>query len=156
MRLLFPAAAAGFLAYCALSVLLGSAGMTAYAALEKRKASMEANLEELSSVNRRLSGEIASLKSDPDRAAADARSIGYLGKGETAVLMGGAKAEPSRVEIGEVLPFVDPPALEDSTIKAISLGVCIAVLSALLMPSSRSSGSRRRYRERLVQSASLE
>lgn len=156
MRFLLPAAAAGFLAYCALSVLLGPAGMTAYAALEKRKASMEANLEALAEVNGRLSGELAALISDPDRTAADARSLGYLGKGETAVVMGGAKAEPSRIEIGDVLPFVDPPALEDSSIKAISLGVCIAVLAALLTPSLHAAGPRRRYRDRFVQSASLE
>lgn len=156
MRFLLPAAAAGFLAYCALSVLLGPAGMTAYAALEKRKASMEANLEALAEVNGRLSGELAALISDPDRTAADARSLGYLVKGETAVVMGGAKAEPSRIEIGDVLPFVDPPALEDSSIKAISLGVCIAVLAALLTPSLHAAGPRRRYRDRFVQSASLE
>jgi hypothetical protein len=130
--------------------------MTAYSALEKRKASMEANLEELSSINERLTGELSSLMSDPDRAAAEARSLGYLGKDETAVLMEGAKTGPSRIEIGEVLPFVDPPALEDSSIKAISVGVGMAVLAALLAPGFRAAGSRRRYRDRLVQSASLE
>jgi cell division protein FtsB len=155
-RRLFPAAAAGFFAYCALSVLLGPVGLTAYAAAEKRMTAMEANLEALSSINKRLSSELESLKNDPDRAEAEARSLGYLAKGETAVLMGNSVTGPARIEVGEVLPFADPKTLEDPTIKAISLGIGMAVLAALLTPSFRASGPRRRYRDRLVQSASLE
>jgi len=155
-RLLSASAAAGLFAYCALSVLLGPAGMTAYGALEKRKASMEANLTELASINARLSAELESLVSDPERAAAEARSLGYLRKGETAILTGEGSGWKARVDVGEVLPYVDPPALGDDVVKAISLGVGMALFAALLIPGSRSRQPRRGYRDRLVQSASLE
>jgi cell division protein FtsB len=155
-RLLFPSAAAAFLAYCAISFLLGPVGLTAYAAVEQRKAAMESNIEALSSINMRLSSELESLRTDPDRAEAEARSLGYLAKGETAIIMGTPATGPARIEVGEVLPFADPPTLDDGTIKAISLGIGMAVLAALLTPSFRASGPRRRYRDRLVQSASLE
>ena len=155
-RRLAVAAAAGFFSYCALSVLFGPAGMTAYAALEERKAAMKANLEELAAINERLAGEMESLMSDPERAAAEARSLCFLRKCETAVLLGGAKGGSPRIEIGNVLPFADPPALADEAIKAISLGVSLAVMAALLVPGLRAWRPSRRYRDRFVQSASLE
>lgn len=154
-RFLFLPAAAGLFAYCAMSAFLGPAGLTAYRAAELRKAAMEDNLGKLASINERLSGELESLMSDPDRAAAEARSLGYLRKGETAVLLGKGKAEASGIEIGEVLPFADPPALGDETIKAISLGAAMAVLALLLAPGALGRRARG-YRDRLVHSASLE
>jgi cell division protein FtsB len=154
-RAIAAAVAVGFFAYCSLSALLGPSGLTAYKALEASKASMEANLERLSSINERLSGELESLISDPDRAAAEARSLGYLRKGETEVLVGGKKAGAPRIDIGEVLPYADPPALGDGVIKAISLGAAMTAMAALLAPGVLARRPRR-YRDRLVHSASLE
>ncbi len=146
---------AGLFSYCVLSFLVGPAGLTAYKALSLRKAAMEARLEELIAEHERFEGEIDALMSDPERAAAEARSLGYLGKGETAI-SGGASVwgEPGR-GAGEILPYADPPSLEDSSAKTIALGFALALFLALLVPA-RKEKSGRDYRERLVQSASLE
>jgi cell division protein FtsB len=137
---------AGMFLYCALSVLVGPAGLSSYRRLEARKAEMEGNLEKLGGIRERLSLELESLKSDPDRAALEARSLGYLRKGETAVIVAGHSERPRPLDSGSVLPYAEAAALDDSALKEIALGAALAVLALLCAPRplSGTSGSRRR------------
>jgi cell division protein FtsB len=135
---------AGFFLYCVLSFLFGPAGLSAYRLLEERKLAMEANLGELGTLRQRLNSELESLKSDPDRAAREARSLGYLRKGETAILLGEQKQRLRPLEMGRVLPYAEPRALGDLVLKEISLGLSLAILALLLAPPV--SATRRRSR----------
>ena len=126
---------AGFFLYCCLSFLLGPAGLGAYRRLQERKAAMEANLGQLSLIGERLNSELQALKTDPDRAAREARSLGYLRKGETAIILGEKTERISAPDMGRVLPFADPPALGDLALKEISLGASLALLALLLAPT---------------------
>lgn len=125
---------AGFFLYCSLSFLLGPAGLGAYRRLEQRKAAMEANLGELGLIRERLNSELQSLKNDPDRAAREARSLGYLRKGETAIILGEKSERVRALDMGRALPFTPPPALGDLALKEISLGASLAILALLLSP----------------------
>lgn len=136
------AAYAGMAVYCALSILFGPAGLVAYRRLEDRKAAMEANLQALGAKRESLNAELESLKSDPDRAAREARSLGYLRKGETALIVGERREAIRPIDIGAVLPFAEPAALGDLALKEISLGACLAAMALLL--GQRGGGARGR------------
>jgi len=134
---------AGFFLYCALSVLFGPAGLTAYRRLEERKSAMEANLAELGSIRQRLNTELESLKTDSDRAAREARSLGYLRKNETELVLGERSERVKPVDMGRILPFAEPIALGDLALKEIALGAALAVLALLFAPPRGSSRRRR-------------
>jgi cell division protein FtsB len=134
---------AGLVLYCFLSLLFGPAGLTAYHRLEAKKAAMETNLGKLATLHEGLNAELESLKSDPDRAAREARSLGYLRKGETAILLGGKVERLRPINTGMVISYAETPALGDLALKEISLGVFLAVM-AFLSATRGSSSSRRR------------
>jgi len=117
---------------------------------------MEARLDELVAEHERLKGEIAALMSDPERAAAEARSLGYLKKGEIAVSGVTTIWRSAGISIGEIRSYTDPPALDDTSAKAIAIGFALALFAALLIPAPQKERLRGAQRERLVQSASLE
>jgi cell division protein FtsB len=137
---------AGIASYCILSVLAGPAGLGAYRRLEARKAAMAANLAQLGGIRENLGAELEALKSDPDRAAMEARSLGYLRKGETGVVLGEKTPRAEAIETGRVLGYAEPPALGDLALKEISLGASLAVLALLCAPkgASGTAASRRR------------
>ena len=124
----------GLAVYCALSFCFGPAGLAAYSRLEARKTAMEANLTRLESVRSSLDAELASLKNDPDRAAREARSLGYLRKGETILVLGEKRDDSERPETGKVLPYAQSAALSDDELKCIALGAALAVLALMLAP----------------------
>jgi len=137
----------GIALYCALSVLAGPVGISAYRRLETRKAAMEANLGELERIRGKLNAEIGSLKSDPDRAALEARSLGYLREGETALILGEKAERSAPIDAGLVLPFAEPASLDDSVLKEIALGASLALLAFLQAP--RPATGRAESRRRL-------
>jgi cell division protein FtsB len=124
----------GIVLYCVLSVLMGPAGISAYYRLEARKAAMEANLAVLERIRGKLGAELDSLKTDPDRAALEARSLGYLREGETALILGEKIERVRPIEAGSVLPYAEAAALGDSTLKEIALGASLALLAILCAP----------------------
>ncbi len=120
---------------------------------------MESRLDELAAINGRLSGELESLMTDPERAALEARSLGYLRKGEVELARSDRAGASPRIEIGSVLRYAAPRALGDGTAKAIALALALALFAAMIAPGPAASPRRHRrprYRGRLVQSASLE
>lgn len=98
---------------------------------------MEANLGELGTIRESLNTELESLKSDPDRAAREARSLGYLRKGETALVLGERVERPLKIDSGSVLPYAQPPALSDLAMKEISFGFGLAILALFLAPKGK-------------------
>ena len=126
--------------------MVGPAGLSAYRRLEARKTAMAANLAELGTIRERLNAELDSLKSDPDRAALEARGLGYLRKGETAVILGERTEHIRSIESGKVLPYAEPAAIDDQALKEIALGAALAVMALLCAPrfASGTIASRRR------------
>jgi hypothetical protein len=95
---------------------------------------MEANLTRLEGIRFSLDAELDSLKNDPDRAAREARSLGYLKKGETILVLGDKRSESERPETGKALPYAQPAALSDDELKCLALGAALAVLAVMLAP----------------------
>jgi hypothetical protein len=95
---------------------------------------MEANLGELERIRSRLNAEIYALKNDPDRAALEARSLGYLREGETALILGEKAEHRAPIDSGTVLPYAEPLCLDDSALKEIALGASLALLALLQTP----------------------
>jgi cell division protein FtsB len=137
---------AGMSLYCVLSVLVGPVGLSAYSRLEARKAAMGANLVELGTIRERLNAELDSLKTDPDKAAREARGLGYLRKGETAVILGERVERVRPIDAGKVLPYAEPAALDDRALKEIAMGAALAAMALLCAPrrASGTTSSRRR------------
>jgi len=127
----------GLLVYCVLSILLGPAGIAAYQRLEERQSAMRANLDELAVLRGRLSADLESLKSDSDRAAREARALGYLRKGETAVILGERAERVDPIDTGRVLPYAEPSSIADAALKRIALGACLAAMALLFAPRGK-------------------
>ena len=134
----------GLAFYCLLSILVGPAGLTAYRSLEERKTAMQANLLNLCSLRESLNAELESLRSDPDRAAREARGLGYLRKGETAVVLGERVENILSFETGKVLPLSELAGINDSSLKAIAMGMSLAVLALFYAPRKGRDRSRER------------
>ena len=129
-----------------LSVLIGPASLLAYYRLEAKNTAMEANLGKLGTIRESLNDELESLKSDPDRAAREARSLGYLRRGETVLLLGDRINRVKRIETGKVMPYAEPTTLSDLALKEISLGASIALMALLLAPRSVTEDRRKGIR----------
>ena len=151
---LFAALLLGFGAYCALSVVAGPAGLIAYRELSSRREAMQANLDALGATNAALQAELEALRTDPDRTAREARDLGYLGPGETALVVQGfdGSGGKSRLEAGTVFKAEVKGPLADGLIKELSLLVAIVALvvgmtNDLLAgaPNRASGGSGGRY-----------
>lgn len=139
---------AGFAFYCIISILIGPVGLTSYKRLESKEKAMSENLAHLSSIHDGLSRELEGLKSDPDRAAREARSLGYLRKGETDVILGGrAEKKVAPIDTGVLLPLAEDSGIGDEVLKKVSLGFSLAILALLLSPRARAKRGRN-YRPR--------
>lgn len=140
------AAWAALAIYCLLSLLAGPAGLVAYSRLESRNGRMRSNLEELGKANGRLRVELESLRSDVDRAAREARSLGYLRPGERSLVLAGRSSRLAVLDAGKVLAYDPPPSWPDSALKEIAFGAFLAILAASLaprgVPRGRSRGKR--------------
>jgi cell division protein FtsB len=123
--------------YCVLSALFGQDGVIAYRKLEERKAAMAANLSLLVAQRESLNAELESLKSDPDRAALEARSLGYLRKGETEVILMDRVEQVKRFDSGSVLSFSESMGISDIALKGIAFGAFLAVLALLCAPHKK-------------------
>jgi hypothetical protein len=95
---------------------------------------MQRNLGALGEANARLRVELESLRSDADRAAREARSLGYLRPGEGAIIVPGRVSEAPELAPGEVVPYAPSPSWPDSALKQIAFGAFLAALAAGLAP----------------------
>jgi cell division protein FtsB len=126
-----------FALYCVLSIFFGQDGLIAYRKLEDRKAAMTANLLLLAAKRESLNTDLESLKSDPDRAALEARSLGYLRKGETEVILANRVEVVKSIDPGYVLPYAESAGMPDMALKEIAFGAFLAVLAFFCAPRKR-------------------
>ncbi|MDA8425400.1 MAG: septum formation initiator family protein [Treponema sp.] len=124
-------------AYCLLSTLVGPAGVLAYGQLRERRTAMSENLKQLGLINEDLRNRLEALTSDADKAAREARALGYLRPNETEIVLpGGNFSGPAPLDIGRVVRLLPPRSLSDSAIKAIAATIGLAVF-ALIVPRRR-------------------
>lgn len=150
LRAALLAAYLSFAAYCLLSLSLGPGGFFAYRSLSDNRDAMLANLESLRDSNTRLRSELASLHSDADRVEREARALGYLAPGETALILPGKGNASFSVqgEAGSVVRKANAFPLSDSAIKEISLVLGLACFVYLIArelskaPASRTGRAR--------------
>ena len=136
---LLAAAWVALAVYCLLAAIAGPAGALALKGLQARRDGMARNLGELEAANLRLRGELESLRTDPDRALREARSLGYLRPNETEIVLAGSGAPKQALDAGRVLPFGPSPSLPDDLIKELALGAFLAALAAGLAFGRRRS-----------------
>jgi len=148
-RALF-AAWLGLAVYSLLSVAFGPGGLVAAQSISSTIDAMRSNIASLGELNAELSADIASLQSDPDRIQLEARSLGWLAKGETEIVISGYPAKTDRrLSAGKVLPLSKPVGLPDSAIKAASLSSAfLGLILGLLRVGSEGKASRRPKREK--------
>ncbi|MGO8694236.1 MAG: septum formation initiator family protein [Rectinemataceae bacterium] len=135
MRIVFAFCAA-LAAYCLLSALAGPAGAIAYRQLMERRAAMAENLGTLSLINTELRSRLDSLRSDADRAAREARALGYFRPGESEIVLAGGNSANAPLDVGTIVPMLPPRSLSESAIKAAAAFVGLALL-ALRLPRRR-------------------
>jgi len=139
---------AGFAFYCLFSILFGPSGLVSYRSLEGQNEAMLRNIVSLAARNEALRAELESLKSDPDRAAREARSLGYLGPGEMELVISGKlKENIENRKAGDILPLSRPDSLSDSALKELSLLVAVLVFAAVSVFEA-AANPRRHRRER--------
>jgi Septum formation initiator len=134
--------------YCVLSFCFGQGGLIAYGKLQARRTAMEENLSLLEQRRSSLNAELESLKSDPDRAAREARGLGYLRKDETQVILSERVERVESLDSGSVLPYAQSGGIADLALKEISFGVFLAALAFLCAPAKKLSRSRQLNRSR--------
>jgi hypothetical protein len=129
-------------AYCLLSAVAGPAGILAYRDLSSRRDEMARNLVALEERNRILREDLEDLRFDPDRTAREARGLGYLRKGESALVLPGQSVERPPRDIGRPVPFDSPASAPDAVLKEIALGSGLMALAIRLAPRRRKPSQR--------------
>jgi len=146
---LLAAAWLGLACYCLLSLAFGKGGFLASTSSAAELVAMKDNIQSLSSLNGRLSTEIAALQNDPDKAMREALPIGWLAKGDYEIVLPNRKESPKpTLSPGSVLPASDPSGLADLDIKATSLIVTIIAFGLSLLRDAHGSEKRAAGRKR--------
>ena len=129
---------AGVLIYTSLSVLFGSAGLSAYRQLEMEQKKHEANIENLKQINTELENSMNSLLYDKDTMTMYARQQGYASSRERFIrVVGLGIGQKPSTAVGQVFAVSEPVHASDKALKitafcaAIGVFLCIAVLDFL-------------------------
>jgi len=136
---------AGVVVYTSLSVLLGSAGLSAYRQLELEQKKQETNIENLKLINRELEKTVNSLLYDRDTLAMYARELGYASRDERFIrVVGLGISQKPGAQVGQTLNVTEPRFFPDSTLKIIAfcsgaaIFLCMALFDFLKFLSQRS------------------
>lgn len=133
------------ISYCVVSFIAGQAGILAYRDLKEGIARMSERIGALAEENKSLQDLHASLTSDKDRMAREAREIGYLRPGEKIVIFPSA-AQAGKTNQGpsdiEPLWAGSSTGLPDRMIKLLAAMTGAAVLLASLFMSLAPRGRR--------------
>jgi len=142
MRRLLPIFVAGFAIASVLIYFFGDSGLIAYQRLDGYRQALAANIDDLQARNGKLTEELESLRSDPQRSLVLARKIGLYQAGEHVVkLEGFSRGTPSN-EVGALLKLRKIQGSRNVIFKATGIGVSVA-LAALVLVASRSSRRKR-------------
>jgi len=112
---------AGVLVYTSLSILFGSAGLSAYRQLEIEQKRHEENIDNLKLINRELENSMNSLLYDKDTLAMYAREQGYAGQQERFIRVVGLGVNKKvNTQVGQVMGISEPHHAPDKTLKIIA------------------------------------
>jgi cell division protein FtsB len=132
LRYLFPIWVT-ILVYSFLAFSHGASGLSAYDGLRAERDKQLANLEALIMTNRELEGNRDALLYDADTIAVHARELGYGTINERFVrIVGLSKSMRRQYQAGDVAGVQTPAAMEEKTIRMISLIAGGVVLGFIL------------------------
>ncbi len=120
---------AGFVAYFLSSILLGPSSPSSMRALGEERAKIQANLDELKRLNEEFRRRVDALRTDAVSQALEARSLGYLGRGERLVLVNGLPSRKRYSVAGKILACREAPT--PGRALALPIGVSVFALAAL-------------------------
>ncbi|MDC7234807.1 MAG: septum formation initiator family protein [Spirochaetales bacterium] len=107
--------------YSLFSFLWGSTGLNALQEMESRKAVLEKNLSELSSINEQLNEDLLSLSSDPERIAVQSRNLGYIQSNEKMLFANLSSLGSSQLDVGKILHLESMDRENGNLVKVITL-----------------------------------
>ena len=120
---------AGVLIYVTLSVVFGDKGISAQRQLEKEQSKLEANITNITLINRELEQTMNSLLYDKDTLATYAREQGYASNSERFIrIVGLGTTQRVRTYPGSPVAVVQPQHTPDQIIRIIAFSTGIAII----------------------------
>jgi cell division protein FtsB len=141
MQRIIPGIAIVFVLASLAIFALGDSGVRSWGSLDRYRASLQANVEELRQRNASLQAELASLRDDPARTVELARSIGLYQPGEAVVKLEGRTVEARSYAVGNLLRLRKTPDTRNALVKTIAAALCI-ILAGYALFSARASRRR--------------
>jgi len=129
MRHLFPLLIVLFVLASVLIFFFGDSGLTAYRSLDRYREKLAQNVDDLRARNSDLAADLSSLRSSPERAVVQARSIGLYRPGDQVLRLEG---RPSRVEptaIGNLLKLRKTNDVRSSLFKSSAIGAAVILMA---------------------------
>ncbi len=123
---------AGFVTYLVITFVWGPGGIEDYRLLREYHAALSTNIEELDSIYTGLNRELDELRSDPDRIAREARSMGYLKPGEGVIRIPGYSSPQKNFTMGSLIQRYEPSRKKPQFLNAATLSaflLCYILLS---------------------------
>jgi hypothetical protein len=118
----------GFALTAVLICLFGDFGLSSYRNLAEYRSRLEANVEELVSLNGELAGELEYLKRSPSATEVQAGDLGLYGQNDRVILLEGAASRRVSYDAGKLLRL--PKRRENKNLAFKGLGVGAAAFLA--------------------------
>ncbi len=140
---LFLFIAAGFITSSLLTFLFGSGGVMEHLRLQRYRASLQGNLDDLQEIHSRLLQELHALGTDPQRIALQARELGYFRPGEQVVRVEDSAPRESYYTVGRIVRQSAPENRWDGVfrIAGLALPAVLYLLSFLIRRRRARAGS---------------
>lgn len=129
--------AVGFALRSLALLLWGGGGLADYRRVEAVRAQLEANIEELKTINSGLRGEVEALGSDPERIVLAARRLGYFRAGDQVVRFEGSEPRRSLYVLGTLVSVRLPAERPDWIWKLLGLLLPLAAGGVAWLRSKR-------------------
>ena len=128
MRHLLPIMIAVFVAASGVIFFFGDSGLLAHRSLNRYRASLAANVENLKSRNRALDAELASLRDNSEHTIVMARSLGLYRPGDEVVKLEGVAPRAALYAVGDLLKLQKSSETRSATFKAAAVGISLLLL----------------------------
>ena len=124
----------GLLVYTLLTVIFGPGGFSAYRQLEREQKSLEANIENLKSINQELEDTVNTLLYDRDTLALYAREQGYAHRNERFIrIVGLGLNHNMRNSAGEAFFAAEPQYTDGQILRIIAFCTGITILLCMAL-----------------------
>jgi cell division protein FtsB len=141
MRRFLPIMIAVFVAASAVIFFFGDSGLLAHESLDRYRARLAANVENLKSRNMALDAELASLRDNPEHNIVMARSLGLYRPGDEVVKLEGVTPRAALYAVGDLLKLQKTTETRSAIFKASAVGVSLLLLACAYF-SARASRRR--------------